>query len=223
MRYRPADTWKSAPHEAAGSRSRDRFAERDDVRGLAADARALERAGADALELNFYFVATEPAEDAQAVEQRVLDVVAVVKESVSIPLAVKLSPFYSSLPNMAARLDRLGADGLVLFNRFYQTDIDPETRRRRQRCNCPIRPIPAASACDGHPVEACPPVAGPQRRRPRAAGCGEGGHGGRARGAAGLDAPAARPGAPRIPARAVRGMGRRPRLQFDSDAPARRA
>jgi dihydroorotate dehydrogenase (fumarate) len=55
-------------------------------------------------------------------------VVAVVKESVSIPLAVKLSPFYSSLPNMAARLDRLGADGLVLFNRFYQTDIDPETR-----------------------------------------------------------------------------------------------
>jgi dihydroorotate dehydrogenase (fumarate) len=96
-------------------------------------ARALERAGADALELNFYFIATDPAEDAQAVEQRVLDVVAVVKESVSIPLAVKLSPFYSSLPNMAARLDRLGADGLVLFNRFYQTDIDPETREATAR------------------------------------------------------------------------------------------
>ena len=91
-------------------------------------ARALERAGADALELNFYFIATDPAEDATSVEQRVLDVVAVVKESVSIPLAVKLSPFYSSLPNLAAQLDRIGVDGLVLFNRFYQTDIDPETR-----------------------------------------------------------------------------------------------
>src|SRR5262249_7956274 len=58
-------------------------------------ARALQRAGADALELNCYFIATDPAEDGRAVEQRVLDVVAVVKESVSIPLAVKLSPFYS--------------------------------------------------------------------------------------------------------------------------------
>jgi dihydroorotate dehydrogenase (fumarate) len=91
-------------------------------------ARALERAGADALELNFYHIATDPAENASAVEQRVLDVAAVVKESVSIPLAVKLSPFYSSLPNVAARLDRIGADGLVLFNRFYQADIDPESR-----------------------------------------------------------------------------------------------
>jgi dihydroorotate dehydrogenase (fumarate) len=91
-------------------------------------ARALERAGADALELNFYFIATDPAEDALSVEQRVLDVVAVVKESVTIPVAVKLSPFYSSLPNVATRLDRIGADGLVLFNRFYQADIDVTTR-----------------------------------------------------------------------------------------------
>jgi dihydroorotate dehydrogenase (fumarate) len=91
-------------------------------------ARALESAGADALELNFYYIAIDPTEDAHRVEQRVLDVVAVVKESISIPLAVKLSPFYSSLPNLAARLDRMGADGLVLFNRFYQADIDPETR-----------------------------------------------------------------------------------------------
>jgi dihydroorotate dehydrogenase (fumarate) len=91
-------------------------------------ARALERAGADALELNFYHIATDPAENASAIEQRVLDVAAVVKESVSIPLAVKLSPFYSSLPNIAARLERIGADGLVLFNRFYQADIDPESR-----------------------------------------------------------------------------------------------
>lgn len=103
------------------------------LNGTAADgwlqyARALERAGADALELNFYHVATDPAEDGRAVEQRVLDVVAVVKESIAIPVAVKLSPFYSSLPNMAARLEQIGTDGLVLFNRFYQPDIDPDTR-----------------------------------------------------------------------------------------------
>lgn len=91
-------------------------------------ARALERAGANALELNFYHVATDPAETAQAIEQRLIDIVAVVKESVSIPVAVKLAPFYSSIPNLAARLERIGADGLVLFNRFYQADVDPETR-----------------------------------------------------------------------------------------------
>jgi dihydroorotate dehydrogenase (fumarate) len=90
-------------------------------------ARALQRAGADALELNFYHVAADPAEDGRTVEQRVFDIVAVVKESVTIPLAVKLSPFYSSLPSVAARLDRIGANGVVLFNRFYQADIDPGT------------------------------------------------------------------------------------------------
>jgi len=85
-----------------------------------------ERAGADALELNFYHVATDAREDAAAVEHRVLDIVAVLKESVRVPLAVKLSPFYSALPHLAVQLDRIGADGLVLFNRFYQPDIDPE-------------------------------------------------------------------------------------------------
>jgi dihydroorotate dehydrogenase (fumarate) len=87
----------------------------------------IERAGADALELNFYHVATDPLEDAWSVERRVVDIVAVLKESIAIPIAVKLSPFYSSLPHLAAQLDRLGADGLVLFNRFYQPDIDPLT------------------------------------------------------------------------------------------------
>jgi dihydroorotate dehydrogenase (fumarate) len=87
----------------------------------------IERAGADALEMNFYFIATDPGETAAAVEARVLDIVAVVKESASIPVAVKLSPFFSSLPHLAAQLDRLGADGLVLFNRFYQPDINPAT------------------------------------------------------------------------------------------------
>jgi dihydroorotate dehydrogenase (fumarate) len=89
-------------------------------------ARLIERAGADALELNFYHVATDMLEDARSVEGRVVDIVAVLKESVGIPLAVKLSPFYSALPHLAAQLDRLGTDGLVLFNRLYQPDIDPE-------------------------------------------------------------------------------------------------
>jgi len=88
-------------------------------------ARLLQRAGADAVELNFYHLATDPAEDAASVEARLLDIVAVLKESITIPLAVKISPFYSSLPNLATRLDTIGAQGLVLFNRFYQADIDP--------------------------------------------------------------------------------------------------
>lgn len=89
-------------------------------------ARLLERAEADALELNFYHLAIDPVDDAASVEARLLDIVAVLKESIAIPLAVKLSPFYSSLPNLAARLDSIGAQGLVLFNRFYQADIDPD-------------------------------------------------------------------------------------------------
>jgi dihydroorotate dehydrogenase (fumarate) len=92
--------------------------------GWLAYARLIERAGADALELNFYHVATDLLEDALSVERRVVDIVAVLKESLAIPIAVKLSPFYSSLPHLAAQLDGIGADGLVLFNRFYQPDID---------------------------------------------------------------------------------------------------
>lgn len=89
-------------------------------------ARLLQRAEADAIELNFYHLATDPAEDAASVEGRLLDIVAVLKESVAVPLAVKLSPFYSSLPNLAARLEILGVQGLILFNRFYQADINPD-------------------------------------------------------------------------------------------------
>ena len=88
-------------------------------------ARLLEHAGADAIELNFYHVGTDVSEDAGHVERRLLDIVAVLKESIVLPLAVKLSPFYSALPHLASQIDRLGADGLVLFNRFYQPDIDP--------------------------------------------------------------------------------------------------
>ena len=89
-------------------------------------ARLLQRAEADAIELNFYHLATDPSEDGASVEARLLDIVAVLKESISTPLAVKLSPFFSSLPNLAARLDSIGAQGLVLFNRLYQTDIEPD-------------------------------------------------------------------------------------------------
>jgi len=88
----------------------------------------IQRGGADALELNVYHIATDCHEDAASVEGRVIDIVSVLKESIGIPLAVKLSPFYSALPHLAARLDQLGADGLVLFNRFYQADIDPVRR-----------------------------------------------------------------------------------------------
>jgi len=89
-------------------------------------ARLLQEAGADALEINFYHLSTDAKEDAAAVERRLIDIVAVVKESISIPIAVKLSPFFTSLPSVTAQLDRLGVAGLVLFNRFYQADIDPE-------------------------------------------------------------------------------------------------
>jgi dihydroorotate dehydrogenase (fumarate) len=92
-------------------------------------ARLIQTAGADALELNFYHVATDPFEEAASVERRLVDIVAVLKESVTIPLAVKLSPFYSALPHLASQIDRMGADGLVLFNRFYQPDIIPASRQ----------------------------------------------------------------------------------------------
>ena len=86
----------------------------------------IESAGADALELNVYGLATRGDESSEMIERRTLAMVAAVKSMVRIPLAVKLSPFYTSLANFAHRLDETGADGLVLFNRFYQPEIDPE-------------------------------------------------------------------------------------------------
>ena len=87
-------------------------------------AKLIEQAGADALELNIYELATDPNETSQQVEQRALDVVRSVRKAVRIPVAVKLSPFYSALAHFAQQLDNLGVNGLVLFNRFYQPDID---------------------------------------------------------------------------------------------------
>ena len=87
----------------------------------------IESTGADALELNLYRLAFDPALSGEDVERESVAVVREVRRTVRIPLAVKLSPFYSSLPHFARQLDEAGADGLVLFNRFYQPDIDPET------------------------------------------------------------------------------------------------
>jgi dihydroorotate dehydrogenase (fumarate) len=89
-------------------------------------AEKIEQAGADAIELNAYYLATDPEVTGAAVEERVLAVVKAVKEAVSIPIAIKLSPFYSSMSNFARELEKAGADGLVLFNRFYQPDLDIE-------------------------------------------------------------------------------------------------
>lgn len=89
-------------------------------------AQKMQQAGADALELNVYYVATDPKEAGSEVEGTTVEILRAVKKSVTIPVAVKLSPFFSSLANLAQQLDGVGADGLVLFNRFYQPDIDVE-------------------------------------------------------------------------------------------------
>lgn len=90
-------------------------------------ARLIEEAGADALELNIYHLPTDPSIDGATVEQQYVELVRHVKASVRIPVAVKLGPYFSSIPNMAAKLDEAGADALVLFNRFYQPDFDLES------------------------------------------------------------------------------------------------
>jgi dihydroorotate dehydrogenase (fumarate) len=90
-------------------------------------ARAMQDSGAAAIELNVYFVPGDPSVSGRDVEQRHIDILSRVKAAVTVPVAVKLSPHFSSTGEMALRLDRAGADGLVLFNRFLQPDIDPET------------------------------------------------------------------------------------------------
>ncbi len=89
-------------------------------------AELIAQAGADALELNVYNLPSDPETDCTAIEKTTVEMVAAVKEKVPLPVAVKLSPFYSSLPSFAQHLDSIGTDGLVLFNRFYQPDIDIE-------------------------------------------------------------------------------------------------
>jgi dihydroorotate dehydrogenase (fumarate) len=94
--------------------------------GWAEYSRAIQDAGAAAIELNIYYLPGDTQISGRDVEQRHLDVLAQVKDAVSVPVAVKLGPYFSSTGEMALRLDEAGADALVLFNRFLQPDIDPE-------------------------------------------------------------------------------------------------
>jgi dihydroorotate dehydrogenase (fumarate) len=87
-------------------------------------AREFESAGADAIELNIYYIPTDPDLTGQEVEQQYIDILKAVKGAVKIPVALKFSPFFSNFSNMAAKMDAAGVDGMVLFNRFYQPDID---------------------------------------------------------------------------------------------------
>lgn len=89
-------------------------------------AKLVAETGIDALELNTYDVVTDPAETATDVEDRTINLVRIVRKNIDIPIAVKLSPFYTALPNFASRLVESGADALVVFNRFYQPDFNVE-------------------------------------------------------------------------------------------------
>jgi dihydroorotate dehydrogenase (fumarate) len=95
--------------------------------GWTSYAKAIQQAGADALELNIYSIPSDMDLSAAEVEQNYLDILKAVRSAIHIPLAVKLSPFFTNFANMAKRLDLAGANGLVLFNRFYQPDIDLES------------------------------------------------------------------------------------------------
>jgi dihydroorotate dehydrogenase (fumarate) len=94
--------------------------------------RLIEQEGADALELNLYRLALDPEMSGEDVEREAVEVVREVKRKVTIPVAVKLSPFFSSFAHFSQRLDEAGADALVLFNRFYQPDIDVENLQIRE-------------------------------------------------------------------------------------------
>jgi len=97
------------------------------MEGMLQYGRLIQQAGADALELNLYYLSIDELHDGAWIEQRTIDTVRHLIGGVHIPVAVKLSPFYASFLNLARRLDDAGARGLLLFNRFYQPDIDPET------------------------------------------------------------------------------------------------
>ena len=96
-------------------------------------AKLIQEAGADALELNVYYLGGDPHELGASIEARTVRIVKAVRSAVRIPVAVKLSPFYTSLAHFAVQLDNAGADGLVLFNRFYQPDVDVEELQVRRQ------------------------------------------------------------------------------------------
>jgi dihydroorotate dehydrogenase (fumarate) len=94
--------------------------------GWTSYAKEMQQAGADALELNIYYIPVDADASGEQVEQKYIDLVQAVRKEVTIPVAVKLGPYFSSMANMAKKLDAAGANGLVLFNRFYQPDFDLE-------------------------------------------------------------------------------------------------
>ena len=99
------------------------------AQGWVEHARRLEQAGAAALELNVYSIPIDMDVSGAAIEQQYIDIVREVRSTVRIPISVKLAPYFTALPNLAAGLVRAGADGLVLFNRFYAPDVDLQTLR----------------------------------------------------------------------------------------------
>ena len=135
-------------------------------------ARKIEQAGADALELNLYYLATDPdLTSAAQLEDTYITLVSDIRKAVSIPLAVKLSPFFTSLPNFARRLVEAGANGLVLFNRFYQPDFDleeleviaqPGVEQLQSSCACRCAGSPS---CTGgcRPILRSPAASTPRR------------------------------------------------------------
>ena len=124
-------------------------------------ARLIESAGAQALELNMYYLPTDPDVTGEQVEQNYLDLVEEVRSRISIPLCVKIGPYFSSLANFAQKLVEAGADGLTLFNRFLQPDINLEDDADRfsNRPQSPGRVAPAA-ALDRRPARARPGIFG---------------------------------------------------------------
>ena len=127
--------------------------------------RWIEQAGAQALELNMYEVITDLNMPGAAVEHELVQLVRELKQYLKIPIAVKLSPFFASIANVARQLDQAGADALVLFNRFYQPDIDIETMGVSARAVVDRRGVAAAVALAGHPPWSCAAVARCHGRR----------------------------------------------------------
>jgi dihydroorotate dehydrogenase (fumarate) len=136
------------------------------VGGWIAHARALEAAGADALELNVYYVAANPEESGAQVEERYLGLLGALRHQVSLPINMKLSPNFSSVANMVKRLEAAGADGVALFNRFYQPDIHLDSLRLRPGpLPLHLPRIPAGDALDRPPPWPGRSVTGGHRRR----------------------------------------------------------
>ena len=180
-------------------------------------AKKIQEAGADALELNVYYIPTDPEMTGAEVEQRYVDLVREVKAAVSIPVALKLGHAFSAMANLARRLDQTGIDGLVLFNRFYQPDFDLETLDVVPSLTLlELVRGPPAPALGGDPVRPCPRRPGGHRRHPHGAGRGEGDDGRRAGRHADLRAPQARDRAAPGGAREPLGLAGGPRIHLRS-------